>query len=83
MEYLIFFGCLLAIIVIAKVLAWPIKLIWKLVFNVIIGGILLYIINIVGAAFNISIAINWVSALVAGLLGVPGVILLLILQFIF
>ena len=83
MEYLIFFACIVAVFVIAKLLSWPFKLILKLIANIVLGGIMLYIINFAGAFIGISIAINWVTALIAGLLGVPGVILLVIFQFIF
>ncbi len=38
------------------------------------------ILNILGTGIGVSIAINPVTALIAGFLGVPGVILMLILQ---
>ena len=83
MEYLIFLACIVAVFVIAKVLSWPFKLIIKLIVNIILGAIMLYLINFAGAFIGISIAINWVTALIAGLLGVPGVILLIIFSVIF
>ena len=83
MEYVIFAACVVAVFIIAKILSWPIKLIMKLIVNIILGGILLFVVNIVGVNFGITIDINWVSALVTGLLGVPGVILLIIFHYIF
>ena len=82
MTYLIFFGCLIAIIVIAKILAWPFKLIFKLIINIVLGGLLLLIVNTVGAGFGLHIPFNTITALVSGILGIPGVILLIILQYI-
>lgn len=82
MTYLIFFGCIIAVIIIAKLLAWPFKLIFKLIINIIIGGLLLLIVNTFGASFGLHIPFNAITALVSGILGVPGVILLIILQYI-
>jgi inhibitor of the pro-sigma K processing machinery len=45
----------------------------------VIGGLALWLLNIFGGAIGINIGINVVTALVAGILGVPGVILLIIL----
>ncbi|NLK44363.1 MAG: pro-sigmaK processing inhibitor BofA [Tissierellia bacterium] len=61
-------------------LVWPIKKIVKLIFNGILGGIILLIFNFIGKFFGLSIAINPLNAIIVGFLGVPGVILLLVLQ---
>jgi len=66
--------------VIGLILVWPIKKIIKLIFNGILGGITLLIFNFVGKYFGLSLAINPLNAIIVGFLGVPGVILLLILQ---
>lgn len=59
-----------------KVLKWPLKIL----INGVIGIVLLYLTNLLGAYLGFSIAINWITALIAGLLGVPGVIFLVIFQ---
>ena len=46
----------------------------------LIGLVLLYLTNIVGSYFGFSIGINAITALIAGFLGVPGVIFLVIFQ---
>ena len=56
------------------------KLPLKIIFNGIVGVVLLYLVKMVGAYFGISIGINVVTALVAGILGVPGIIALIIFQ---
>jgi inhibitor of the pro-sigma K processing machinery len=61
----------------------PMKIIVKLLYNTIIGGIILLFINLIGGVFNYHIALNLFSALVVGFLGIPGVILLVILKFLF
>lgn len=53
----------------------------KLLWNGICGVILLWLFNLVGGIFEAVIPINFVSALVAGFFGVPGVIVMLLMQF--
>ena len=60
----------------------PLKIILRLILSGILGGILLWLINFLGGIFSVTIAINPVSALVAGYFGVPGIILLLVLKLI-
>ena len=65
---------------IGRLFLMPIKLILKLVYNAIIGGILLWVVNFVGGHFDFTIAINPITALIAGFLGLPGVILLILFK---
>lgn len=62
-----------------KLLKWPLKIL----INGVIGVILLYLTNYIGASFNLSIPINAVTALIAGFLGIPGIIFLIIFQVFF
>lgn len=82
MDYLVFIGAAVAVFIILKILAWPIKKIIKMLINILIGGLLLILVNYVGAYFNFALAINWISALTVGILGIPGLIILIILHFI-
>lgn len=82
MEYLVFIGAVVAVFIILKILAWPIKKIIKILINIAIGGALLLLVNYIGGYFNFNIPLNWISALIVGVLGIPGVIILAILQFI-
>ena len=60
----------------------PLKLLFKLIVSGVLGGLLLFILNLVGGIFSVTIAINPLSAVVAGYFGVPGIILLLALKLI-
>lgn len=76
---------IIAIIAVLIVLSFTIfkkslKLIFKLLLNTVIGIIALILVNSIGALIGISIGINLVNALVVGIFGVPGVALLLLLQ---
>lgn len=66
--------------IIGMLLVVPIKIIIKLIINGVLGALLLFVVNIIGRFANFVIPINPVSAIVTGLLGIPGVILLFILQ---
>lgn len=81
MEYLGFLVAIIVLFIILKLLALPLKIIIKLMFNALIGGVVLFLLNIVGARFGLIIDINWISTLLVGFFGVPGVILVLIFQF--
>ena len=62
---------------IIKLLKWPLKIL----INGILGIILLYISNIVGSYIGFVLPINAISALIAGFLGIPGIIFLVLFQF--
>ncbi|WP_313755684.1 pro-sigmaK processing inhibitor BofA family protein [Tissierella sp.] len=66
--------------IVGIILVWPIKKIIKLIWNGVLGGITLLLFNFIGKYFGLSIVINPLNAIIVGFLGVPGVILLLILQ---
>ncbi|MGI5881054.1 MAG: pro-sigmaK processing inhibitor BofA family protein [Syntrophomonadaceae bacterium] len=82
MTNIILAGILVLIILyaVAKVFMQPIKLLWKLVINSAVGIILLLIVNYVGAYFDFSLPINIITVLVAGFLGLPGILLLICFQ---
>ena len=75
------FGLILLYIV-GYILLVPIKIVIKLVYNGIIGGIALLLLNFIGGFFQFGIAINPITALVAGFLGVPGILLMLGLRYV-
>lgn len=83
MQYLVFALTVIAVLVIVKLLSWPFRKIIKLVINIALGLAMIWIVNTFGAGVGIAIPFNWVTALVSGLLGLPGVICLIILNFIF
>lgn len=73
---------LVLLYIVGLLLVIPIKILIKLLINGIIGGALLFLFNLIGGLFGLAIAINPLNAVIAGFLGVPGVILLLIMQMI-
>jgi inhibitor of the pro-sigma K processing machinery len=70
-----------AVYIIGVLLVLPIKIVVRLVLNGIVGAIALFVINIFGGFINLTIGINPITALIAGFLGIPGIILLIFLQY--
>ena len=64
--------------VILKVLSMPMKIIVKFLINALVGGIVIYVLNMFGA----GLTLNWITSLIVGFFGVPGVIIIAILQFV-
>jgi len=72
----------LIVIALGKVLLLPMKFVLKLVVNGLLGGLAIIVINLLTQPLlGFFIPLNIISALVAGILGLPGIILLVILQF--
>lgn len=71
---------LVIIFIIAQVIMKPIKLLWKLLLNSAIGLVLLMLVNYLGAYFDFNLPINIISVLIAGFLGIPGILLLVCFQ---
>ena len=74
---------LLIIFVLGRILLKPIKFIIKILLNSVFGGLFLLLVNTLGSFFNIHIGINALTAVLVGILGVPAVIAMLILQIFF
>ena len=81
MEFLVFLGAMIVLFVFLKLISLPIKIIIKLMINALVGGIVLFLINLIGARFGLVLDINWLTALLVGFFGVPGVIIVLIMHF--
>jgi len=80
-NYIIYFLiALVALFLIVKIFSWPLKLLFKLIVNGVLGAVLLVLVNFFGTAFHFSIGINAYTALIAGFFGIPGVIFLIIFK---
>ncbi len=78
--WVIYISCIIGIFIFGRIFIVPIKAILKLIINSILGIILLYIVNLIGGIWNFHIGINAVTAIVVGILGIPGIVLLTIMQ---
>ncbi len=78
--FLTYAGALLLILLLGKIFLWPLKLIGKLLISSLVGGALILVVNLTAGMFGLLlIPLNIITAVVVGVLGIPGVILLLIL----
>lgn len=75
-----FLACICFLFLFGRIFILPIKNILKIVINSILGGVLIYIINIIGAGFGFHIGINYITAIVVGILGIPGAVLLVLIK---
>lgn len=83
---IIFIAVLFAIFIAFKLFGWSIKLFFKLLINALIGAAMIFVFNYVFAGLlNLKafyIDINWLTSLITGIFGIPGVIVLLVIGFI-
>ena len=74
-----YLACICFLFIFGRLLILPLKTILKLIMNSIFGAILIYIINCIGTIFNFHIGLNIITAIIVGILGVPGAILLILI----
>lgn len=60
---LIIISCICILFIVGKIFIIPIKKILKLVFNSILGGVLIYIINLIGGIWKFHIGLNLFTAI--------------------
>lgn len=70
----------LGVIGFLKLITAPIRLAWKLLLNLFFGFVCLLLLNLLGCAVGMQIGISLVSVAVVAILGLPGTLLLLALQ---
>ena len=80
LNILTYLACICFIFIIGRIFIVPIKKILKLIFNSILGEIIIYVINLVGANFGFHIGLNIVNSVIIGLLGLPGAVCLIIVK---
>ena len=68
-------------VLVFKLLFSQMKLIWKIAVNSLSGFICLWLLNLASGITGIVFEINFITTLLVGFLGVLGIILLLIGQF--
>lgn len=77
---LTYLACICFIFLFGRLFIVPIKKIIKLVFNSILGGICIYIINLLGNMYSFHIGLNIFTSIIVGILGIPGAVLIVIIK---
>ncbi len=78
--WIITVAVLVLLAVFFMILKTSFKIAVKLLINAVLGFVLLFVFNGLGGVIGVTIEINWISAVIAGILGVPGIALMLILK---
>ena len=68
------------LVALIRVFSVPLKLTLKLLANTLLGFAVLWLINRTAAFTGVSLGLNLWNALTIGILGLPGVVLLLLVQ---
>ena len=75
-----YIACIFFLFIFGKIFIVPIKTIAKLIINSILGGLIIFIINLIGSFFNFHIGLNLITSIFVGLLGIPGAIVIIIIK---
>ena len=59
-----YLACICFIFLFGRIFIMPLKKILKLVFNSILGGIVIYIVNLIGATFGFHIGLNFFTSII-------------------
>ena len=74
---------LVLLYIIGWLLLAPLTFLLKLSRSSVLGAILRVVLNLIGGIFRVTIPLNPLNAVIAGVLGLPGVLLLLLIKLIF
>lgn len=72
--FLAYTAGLMVIYLFGRLLIVPAKLLLKLLLSSLAGGLILVVINFIGGLVSISLPINILTALIAGVIGIPGIL---------
>ena len=75
-----FIACLFFLFIFGKIFIVPLRTILKFIMNSVIGGIIIFLINLVGEFLNFHIGLNIITSIIVGLLGIPGSILIILIK---
>ena len=76
---LLIIGIVLVLFVILKLFKVSFKIIWKLIVNALVGGTVLWLLNLIP---GVDMPINWLTTILTGLFGIPAVIVIFIVSLI-
>ena len=76
--FLTYIGAILLVFIFGRLFLWPLKMILKLMISSLIGGLLIFVFNLIGSNPDVIMPLNIFTAFIVGALGLPGAVLLLI-----
>lgn len=75
-----YLACICFIFIFGKIFIVPLKKLLKIIFNSVLGGICIFLINIIGSNWGFHIGLNIFTSVLIGLLGLPGAVCLIIVK---
>ena len=75
-----YLACICFLFLFGRIFIVPLKKILKLVLNSVLGGLVIFIINLIGANFGFHVGLNVFTSILVGLLGLPGAVILIIIK---
>lgn len=64
--------------ILLRIMSLPFRIVWKLITNSIVGALMLWVVNL----FGLGIDITFFKALIAGVFGIPGVLVIVLAHFV-
>ncbi len=65
-----YLACICFIFIFGRIFIVPLKKIIKLIFNSVLGGLTIYIINLIGATFGFHIGLNFFTSILIRIIGI-------------
>ena len=75
-----YLACICFLFIFGRVFIVPITKVLKLVINSILGGLTIFLINVIGGIWGFHIGLNIFTSILVGILGLPGVVCLVIVK---
>ena len=79
-NFITYLACICFLFIFGRIFIVPLKKIFKLILNSILGGLCIFIINIIGSNFGFHIGLNIFTSILIGLLGLPGAVCVVIVK---
>ena len=75
--------CAFVLLGVVQLFSTPLRLALKVLLNTLLGFAALFLTNLAGSAAGLTLGMNLLNALVIGVLGIPGLVLLVLLRVVF
>ncbi len=75
--------CAFVLLGVVQLFSAPLRLALKVLLNTLLGFAALFLLNLAGGATGFTLGLNLFNALIIGVLGIPGLVLLTLLKLVF
>lgn len=82
-QFFLIIALLFLALVLFKLFSTPLRLALKLGINTLLGFLALIALDLFSPILGLHIGVNWINALIVAILGLPGLALLILMQWVF